>query len=265
MSITEQLRSRYRPDYERHATAKATKVHLWTATALIDQIAAKRAEIDQDKNLSETGKAGKVSDYAQSLAPTLAKARGAVAGAKIAIARKREALTPKVKDRNDISAAMLRAEMRGYLRNMRPAEAIAFANSDAADETFFTAIFETPIALSNLSGIGRERLLQAYLDRFASTQLADIAEQSEAIELLETAVSAASGHFAKAAGVKLDKLDDFLAERAPNVAAKVEEEFAPASQKPVVIAPKSDSDAITARLLAEGIAEFAAINASGGN
>ena len=175
MSITEQLRSRYRPAYDRHATTKATKVHLWTATAAIDQIAAKRAEVDKDKNLSEAGKASKVSDFAQSLAPTLARARGAVVGAKRAVARQREALVPKVKDRNNVSAAMLRGEMRSVLRNMRPAEAIAFATSDVADETFFTAIFETPIALSNLTGIGKDRLLQAYLDRFASTQLADLA------------------------------------------------------------------------------------------
>lgn len=258
MSLTEQLRSRYRPTFERHATAKALKVHLWTATALVDQIAAKRAEIDKDKNWSETGKAGKVSEFAQSLAPTLAKARGAVAGAKTAVARQREALTPKVKDRNDISAAMLRAEMRSFLRGMRPAEAMAYATSDLADETFFTAVFEAPLGLSNLNEVGRDRILQAYLDRNASKQLADIAEQNEAIELVEIAVNAASGHFANAAGVRLDKLDEFLTEQAPKQADKAAEEMSGLS----VSALPKPAESLTDRLLREGLAEIAAINAA---
>jgi hypothetical protein len=173
MSLISELRSRFHPAYEKHATSKATKVHLWAATAAIEQIAAKRIEIGQNKNLSDAGKAGEVRDFAQSLAPAVARARGAVAGAKRAIARQREALVPLVKDRNDIAAAMLRAEMRSFMRNMRPAEAIAFATSDVADATLFEAIFEAPLVLSNLNAMSRDRILQVYLDRHAGTQLAN--------------------------------------------------------------------------------------------
>jgi hypothetical protein len=269
MSLINELRSRFTPAYEKHATSKATKVHLWAATAAIEQIAAKRIEIGENKNLSDAGKAGEVRDFAQSLAPAVARARGAVVGAKRAIARQREALVPGVKDRNDVSAAMLRTEMRSFLRNMRPAEAIAFATSEVADATLFEAIFEVPLALSNLNDIARDRILQVYLDRNAGAQLADIAEQTEAVSLLETAVNAASVKFADAAGVKLDKLDDFLAEKAPKEAAKVVEAFAPAPKTAKPSAPSADpihresvpdwqkkSDEFHEKLLAEARADL---------
>jgi hypothetical protein len=61
--------------------------------------------------------------------------------------------------------------------------------------------------------------------------------------------------------VKLDKLDDFLAEKAPKEAAKVVEAFAPiansAPPKPAI-----GSDEFMEKLLTEGRAEFAAIMAS---
>jgi len=262
--LTDQLRSRFTPAYEKHATSKATKVHLWAATAAIEQIAAKRIEIGENKNLSDAGKAGELANFAQSLAPAVARARGAIAGAKQAIARQREALMPKVADRNDVSAAMLRAELRSFLRGMRPAEAMAYATSDLADDTLFQAVFEAPLGLSNLNEMGKDRILQVYLDRNASTQLADIAEQTEAIELLEAAVGAASVKFAEAVGVRIEKIDDFLVEKAPKEAAKSAETFAPTlpnKPKPSVAAASTSesTDEYVQRMLAEIHAEVAAI------
>jgi hypothetical protein len=260
MSLTNELRSRYLPKFDKYSVSKAVKPHLWAALDAIDQIAEMRATIDADKMSSQLGKTQQLRDFAPTLAPAVAKARGAIAGAKEAIERQREGLMPRVKDRNDVASAMLRSDFRRFNQGRPVADIIRTVESDP---TAMEALFEGPPELNGLTSEIRGQILKAYLERHAGELLAAISDQTSAVDLLETGVNKASQELADAAGVYPNALDSWLLEKAPKDAAKLAASaFAPPAPLPRLVKSESTTDDFHERLLAEGRAEIALIMAS---
>src|SRR5258705_107629 len=77
--------------------------------------------------VSRVGRAEDLRAVAAAKASPVAKARAAVSDMKAEVAKQRANLAPKVKDRNDVSAAMLRSDMRQFLRTKSQAEIAALA------------------------------------------------------------------------------------------------------------------------------------------
>jgi hypothetical protein len=211
ISISAQLNARA-AKFDKHATGKALRPHFVAALSALDQIRAKRSAMQADKNLSDVGRAEQLREFAPTMAPAIAKARGAVSAVKDQIAQQRANLVPRVKNKSDIAAAILRSDTRNFLRDKTQAEIIRFAESDPA---VMEAVFEGMPALSGLTPESRGHLQSSYLERNAAPQLAAIAAQGEAVELLETAIAAAGTELADVAGIRPELLDAWIALRAP--------------------------------------------------
>ncbi|WP_338688977.1 hypothetical protein V5279_25220 [Bradyrhizobium sp. 26S5] len=253
MSLYNELDRRWSPNYDRHSTAKAVKPHFAAVLNVLVEIDAKRSAANANKNLSDVGRADELRNFAPTLAPAMARARGAISGAKEALARQRANLAPVPKDRNDIASAILRSDVRRFNQGKPVAEIIRMAESDS---TVMEAIFEGPAALSGLTVEVRDNILKSYLEKHAAPQLAAISEQQEAIALIETGIGAASSALADVAGIQPAAFDAWLLEKAPREARVAAEAFAPPTKS------ASTPDEFFEKLLSEGRAELAAIMAS---
>lgn len=238
MSVSAQLRPRWTDKFDRHATTRVVKPHFLASLKAVDDIAALKAKINSDHNLSDSGKAAKFSNDAASFAGPIAKARRATAALAKSIGDQRAALIPSKKSDLDV-------EIRAFLRGKPLGEIVGLVN---AEPSFLTAVLQAPAALSGINNDVRDQLLKAYLNQHAAPQLADIAEQEEALELHRVAIDVASGALATAVGVKLEKFEEWLQEKAP--------------QAQPVSTPQQQSDENYERILAEARAEIAAIRAS---
>jgi hypothetical protein len=224
--LSNALRRQWRPDLEKHGVAKVARKHFDSALDLADILSAKRAEIDADKTLSDIGRTQKLAAFAAAEAPRVAKAMNAVTAAKDAVRKQRLALTPAVKDPNNLANAMLRQEVRAMLRGKSDVDAFALAMAPGTDSLIIEAIFEAPTVLSNISPAHRDRLLTVVVERTAGPQLAALAEQDKAVELLETAVRASTDELCEAAGVQRPMFDKWIAETAPVDPKETETELA---------------------------------------
>lgn len=231
MSIRRELESRWPSKFNTHAM----KQHFSNALDLVDRIEGKRIEVKADKRLSEVGHVEQVQAFAATQASALVKARAAVARARSSLEKDRAKLIPTVKDKADISAALLRQEVRSFLRSKSPSEAIQVALNPDADPVIIAAIFEAPSVLSNVTEQSRDHILKGYLENNAAPQIAALREQNEAIGVLEAAVRIAEGAVATAAGVQPATLDRWLAEKAPKETA----EAVVAAAQPAAIDPSS--------------------------
>ncbi|WP_128925596.1 hypothetical protein [Bradyrhizobium guangxiense] len=253
MSLIDELSLRFMRHNNTRA-AERLRSHFLSSIDVLDKIEAKRAEARADKRLSDHGRADLVRSHAPSLAPHLVRAKSAVALARREIKAQRDAMTPRVTDRKDTASAMLRLDLRQFLRGKTQAEIARIAEQD---RSVLEAVFEGPAALSGLTDEVREHILTAHLNRTAAPQMQDLAEQESVVEVLETAIAVASNAVADAAGVMRDHVDAWLVEQAP-AEAKAAAEALGTPPKP---AASNSIDDTYARLLAEGRAEIAAIMA----
>jgi hypothetical protein len=207
MTLRNELERRWKSSYESHSAASNAQRYFESALRILDETSAARAKIDADKNLSDLGKKQALRDAASKFGWLGMRTRDGAAEFKKAVQAQRDALAPKPKDKTDVAAAMVRVQMRTFLQSKTQAEIAALAMSD---ENFAEAIFEAPAALSGLTSEARDHLLRSHLERTAGPALAAIDEQAEAVELIETAVGAASNALATAVGVSPDRLDEWL-------------------------------------------------------
>lgn len=210
-----ELESRWRPEYDQHPIGGYTKPSFVQALNLIDKLAAHRAEADKDVRLSDVGKRDKVRSGAAALAKDMVKIRGLVAEAKVAVEKQRADLAPKVKDKTDLARALLRQEVRTFLRGMKPGEAVAYACQQNIDPVVCEAIFEAPSLVPSVSEV-MDHILRTHLNKTAGSQLAAIAEQSQAIVLSEAAVRIAQRSLAETVGAQTPAaFEAWLSENAP--------------------------------------------------
>jgi hypothetical protein len=213
-TMRKELESRWLPEYDKHGIVKTVKPHFTAAFEMIDSIDKKRAEVNADKRFSDVGRTDEMQKFATTKAPALVRARTAVSAAKDALQKQRVELAPSVKDKNDIARALLRQEVRSLMRTKTPMEAVGFAFA-SNDPIIMEAIFEVPSVLSNLTDKHRDDVLNTFLERNASQQIATIADQADAIELFEVALRAAEESLSTAAGVAPAVFGKWLKEKAP--------------------------------------------------
>lgn len=150
------------------------------------QLHAKADEIAADAMLSDTGKREKLKGWAvQTLAPAVAGLRAAARDAAAhAEARKGEAKVAGA-DRGDLAAAILRSEIRSWLRTMKASDRGKLLGPGGdTDPAIVAAILEAPHQLSGVAAATYERLQAAELDRQHPGLREELAELGEASETL---------------------------------------------------------------------------------
>lgn len=145
--------------------------------------------------------------------PTLHRARRDIRVAKA----ERDALRSKIKpiqtDRTDLVSAMLRTEMRDWLRAKPQAERDAYVtrNLDKLDPQMLQAVLEVPLEMTGVAGTHRDLLIERALEAQHGEDIAAIKELERGIELAERAVEASRDEARREVGLDQKTFDELAA------------------------------------------------------
>jgi hypothetical protein len=128
--------------------------------------------------------------YAVQLSPTFSRGRHQIAAAKREAAELRGKVKLQPADKTDLVSAMLRAEMRDFLRSKSQAERDAYirANAENLDPQMALAVMEMPAELSGISTVQRDALIERALEAQHGDALKEVQELERGIEIAERAV-----------------------------------------------------------------------------
>lgn len=165
--------------------------------------------------LNEKGVTESVREYASKhLAATLRQESKRLEDGRKRLADRRRALTVPANDPTDIAGALLRQEIRQHILALDPAKRTALLTVDP-DPTALTAVFEAP---SFLTGVGleqRARAEAAFIESAHPTESAVLAEDTEALQVLELALEACRKEVREAMGLEEREFSKWLAASAP--------------------------------------------------
>ena len=166
------------------------KVYL-SALNSVDQIEARKADAARSGKFTADGlKADALQFATQQLSAGFHRGKNQIAIAKREAAEIRSKIKPQPVDKTDLVEAMLRAEMRDFLRSKPRAERDAFIaqNIETIDSEMALAFTELPAAVSGISTVQRDALVDRALQAQHGETLREVQELERGIELAERAV-----------------------------------------------------------------------------
>lgn len=183
------------------------------ASAKLDELAA-------DPHLTIEGRrAGFVTWFKANAVAPLAKARDAFAAADAEIAATREKMVGAEIDRTDLAGALVRQEIRGWLRSLEPAARNARILTGLAKEEI-AAIIEAPAALTGVTADQKAKIEADHVTSRHPAETARIAAVDEAKTALATAERAAVlAITASGSGITTETVAQALGK--PSLAAKL--------------------------------------------
>jgi signal transduction histidine kinase len=210
---------RYVRPFDWPAAQKRFSTPLWPTMAAAyaamnsaTDAARERAEsLSRDPNFTPTGRKSQMRAWldAEGLA-ALKKGRAALAEAEREIEAARARMTGAAIDKSDVAGAMLRSEIRTWLRNMKPAERTARMTMGDLPREAVLAIIEAPAELSGVTVAQKDRL-EATAVRALHPEEADlIATIEEAAEAVASAERAATLTVGETVGVGKGDVDEML-------------------------------------------------------
>jgi hypothetical protein len=259
MSISSQLKSRWRPEYDKHGVALAARAHFHAALDVAEQLTAKRAALAADTRWSPAGRAAQLMTLATAEAGRVTKGARALAVARDQVRAQRAALLPTIADKTDVASAMLRKEYRDILRGQSLAEMTAMLFADDAPSILLESALEAS-SLLKIPAEMRDRLLETIVHRNPAG--AALAEQSAALDLLDTALRVGHEAVREAAGVAPHAFQKWIAEAAPidaNAQGAEAAEFGlEAARHTVAALPLAERMSLVDSLIATNTAELKA-------
>jgi hypothetical protein len=179
--------------------------------SIADAALAKAEAVGRDGNLTPKGRTAAMRDWLR--AEGAAALRQGVAALKTADDR-RAAIRTKMAgaaiDKADVAGAMLRGEVRAWLRSLDPSKRTAMTLVDGLDPSIALAITEAPPELSGVTPEQRERLQTAALVALNPEAATELAEVESALEAVQSAMRAAKKTIQSAAGVASVEIDELL-------------------------------------------------------
>jgi hypothetical protein len=185
-----------------------------TGIESIDRTEAKSREYAASGRYTLVGaKQATLNSALSDVVPSLHRARQTIKNAKAEVEALRSKITPLQTDKTDLVAAMLRAEMRDFLRAMPQAERNQYMskNLDRLDPQMAQAVMEVPVEMTGISGTQRDVLIERTLQAQHGDTIAEIKELERGIELAERAVEAGRDEVRKEAGVDQKVFDELAA------------------------------------------------------
>ncbi len=165
--------------------------------------------LSRDPNFTDAGRRSQMADWYKGAGRgALAGTHKALQAAEEAIAARRGNMAAIAIDKTDVAAAMLRSELRTWLRSMQPADRIARLTMGDLPAEAVAAILEAPAELSGVTAKQRQALEESHLTVRFPEDAAFIAEVEEAMGAIVTAYDAARHTMSKdGVGMSPESLD----------------------------------------------------------
>jgi hypothetical protein len=156
----------------------------------VDQVESRKASSAKSGQFTPDGLKADVLNFAVQMSPTFHRGRQQIAAAKREVAEIRSKAKLEPVDKADLVSAMLRAEMRDWLRSKPQAERDAFLskNMDSLDPQMALAVMEMPAEMTGISTVQRDALVERALEAQHGPELQAAQELERGIELAERAV-----------------------------------------------------------------------------
>lgn len=171
--------------------AKLSKAYQ-DAVVVVEGVGNHKASLEQSGQLTASGIKAEMRKYLEGdKGKNLAKAKIAISHLKVDIEKRSAAISLHGPDKTDVVGALLRQEIRAYVRNMDIAKRTALLTSDDLAPEIALAVIEAPAELSGASNGVRELLANKALEALHPKEFRDLSELDEAIETAENAIRAA--------------------------------------------------------------------------
>jgi len=189
-TVRDVILGRWKQSFDDVPRLKPVRAALELALKAHDGVREKHATLAKNQHLSPLGRLDDVRLFVkQATAPAIHRGRKTANAAREDLAKWKDRLKPATPDPSNISAAVLRSEMRGQLRGLSASARVALLLTENPDRTLVEAVLEAPGFSSGVSDDIRERMLEIVINRDHPNELAAIAETEEALELLEAATA----------------------------------------------------------------------------
>lgn len=239
MNVVEQLKSRWQPEWTgRPDLARLHQAFIQTIH-FIESVPNHRADLAKPGDLSAKGLNDAVrKSAAANVVPALRKVAWEAEKTANGIKNDRRKLAVPTPDKSDIVGALLRQELRTFLRGMEHGERVGVVMSDAA---FLEAAMEGPAALSGLTDKLRAELENRMIESAHGAAVEAMDSAREAISLTESAVEFAVNTLRDECGFEHNKgaFNEWMAQ------ASVEVEREIAAEKSRYDKPKTAPAALT--------------------
>jgi len=178
----------------------------------MDGVREKHTTLAKNAHLSPLGRLDDLRNFVKSAtAPSIQRARATASTVRQTWPSTEAGLLPAAPDPSNMTAAVLRSEMRTHLRTLSTAARAALLLSQNPDPVLIQAVLEAPGFSSGVSDDIRARMLENYAATKHPSDLAEIAQAEEALELLEAATAMALGAAKSVAEFPSEQLfEDFI-------------------------------------------------------
>jgi len=232
MNFQQNLSARFKTAWINNARLVHYHVGLSEAFSISDKITKKRNELSAKGTLSAKGLDEALRDFVKKEAiPDLARARCKLEASAEEVTARRQALSFPKPDKGDVAGALLRQELRAYLRGMSPGDRAGLLLRDP-DSATIAAVFEAPNYLSGVDDRLRSELEALIVAAAHPEKLQAIEDERECITLANMAVNHAVDTIQKSTGYDNSRLafDKFMAEASAPIVAEFAKKGPPATR-----------------------------------
>lgn len=232
MNFQQNLQARFKTEWFNNARLMPYQLSLLDAFVISDKITKKRNELSAKGTLSPKGLDEALRDFVKKEAiPGLARARCKLEASAEEVTARRQTLTIPKPDKGDVAGALLRQELRAYLRGLAPGDRAGLLLRDP-DAATIAAVFEAPNYLSGVDDRLRTELEALIVAAAHPEKLQAIEDERECITLANMAVNHAVDTIQKSTGYDNSRLafDKFMAEASAPVVAEFAKKGPPAAR-----------------------------------
>ena len=196
--IHDELRKRWRTEWLDNSSLAPLANAFNSVLTSVNELTAKSDEMRAAGKFSASGLADEVREIAKKeTVPTLKRAADSIAKAHLILNQRRANLSLPKTDPSNLAEAVLRSEMRTWLRSLPDTRAMQMLCGDGVDERLLLAALEAPPAMSGLTSKMRETLEANLIERKHGASLAQLSDDEEAIQVAGAALKISLYHVRK--------------------------------------------------------------------
>jgi hypothetical protein len=182
-TVRDVILGRWKSSFDDVPRLKPVRAALELVLNAQDTVREKHTTLAKNQHLSPLGRLDDVRSFvSKSTAPAIHRGRKTASTAREELAKQKARLQPAAPDPSNVSAAVLRSEMRTHLRGLSTSARAALLLTENPDPTLVQAVLEAPGFSSGVSDDIRERMLEIVINRDHPNELAAIAQVEEALD-----------------------------------------------------------------------------------
>lgn len=192
MNIIETLRSRFRPEWKNLPDNAGLARMFENAVSFIDAPKLKHAALTKTGALSLRGVAEELRrDLGKHVVPEIRRVQREVNAQRDTLKTERKHMVKPKIDTTDLAAAVMRQEIRTYLRGLDTGERMKVL-LNKPDANLLAAALEAPSALSGLTDEMRAHVEHAFVEANHKPRLAVLEEKQDVLDLVGAAADIAT-------------------------------------------------------------------------